>query len=100
MHLVGSSSHIESVRDLGAGSGSQNVRGQTYLSPRVLGFQVGDIGPLDLDPLPYRNSTAPPLTLKTVKMAIPIAGALVDSQSGSVEDDHRTRTHISDAKGN
>ena len=30
--------------DLGAGSGSQNVRGQTYLSPRVLGFQVGDIG--------------------------------------------------------
>ena len=31
--------------DLGAGSGSQNVRGQTYLSPRVLGFQVGDIGP-------------------------------------------------------
>ena len=31
--------------DLGAGSGSQNVRGQTYLSPRVLGFQVGDILP-------------------------------------------------------
>ena len=33
--------------DLGAGSGSQNVRGQTYLSPRVLGFQVGDILPDD-----------------------------------------------------
>ena len=31
-------------RDLGAGSGSLTVRGQTYLSPRVLGFQVGDIG--------------------------------------------------------
>ena len=31
--------------DLGAGSGSLTVRGQTYLSPRVLGFQVGDILP-------------------------------------------------------
>ena len=36
---------LEGSRDLGAGSGSLTVRGQTYLSPRVLGFQVGDILP-------------------------------------------------------
>ena len=30
------------------GSGSQNVRGQTYMSPRVLGFQVGDILAVDI----------------------------------------------------
>ena len=30
------------------GSGSQTGSGQTYLSPRVLGFQVGDMMAMDL----------------------------------------------------